>query len=134
MTSLLTRLSTLAALSVLAFGWTSPVLAGAQDPSDPHFSADPANHVEQSGKVFQIRLIPGAKRTELFVLGKKKGQVNWKDVGVQADFAAPGTDPRLIEFKREEDRFIYEGPLNNGSLHLKVKHPKQAEDFTLKLK
>lgn len=137
MTNLLSRLSMFAALSTLAFGWTSPVLAGAQDPSDPHYSADPANHVEQAGKMFQVKLVPGEKRTELYLFGKKKGNAQLKNARVKADFTTSGNAPRPVEFKREDDRFIYEGkPLRTGDLHLYLQEDEKApsEDIILKLK
>lgn len=135
MTPSLNFLAAMAALSLLAFGWTSPVLAGAPDPSDPHYNADPVAHLEQSGKMFQVRLIPGEKKTELFVIGRKRGEVSWKDIGVDAEFESK-TGKQPVEFKRAADRYVYEGgPLGEGALHLKVRQPKnKSENFILKLK
>lgn len=114
----------------------SLVTEAQKDPSDPHWTADSPAHFEQSGKMFTVRLVPGEKQTELFILGKKKSSIRWNRFTLKADLQNEGAPSKPIEFKLEKDRFVYPGPLNQGELHLDLReHPEApAEKLRLKLK
>lgn len=100
---------------------------------DPSSSTDPF-HLEQTGKLVTIKISGGKnKKTEIFLIGNKALDFNYKTFKVRAySLSNPGKE---LQLKQHENLFTLEDPINEQKIKLEVEEPKnkQKDSFEFQL-
>lgn len=92
-------------------------------------------HIEQSGRMFTVKIIPGKKQTQVFILGKEAARLKFEDYHVEARLLI-GKDEKEIGLKQKNDYYVTELPIQGDLLKIKIeqKKPKVNEEIEIKLK
>ncbi|MCX7978547.1 MAG: hypothetical protein N2578_06040 [Bdellovibrionaceae bacterium] len=104
--------------------------------ADPAMPWDPTHpsHLEASGKVFTVRLVPGDKKAVLYVLGKNAASIEVSKLRVEARLQTPSGE-KIIEFQPQKGYFQTQQPIIGDHLDLKMKsHDGTSENLRLKLR
>lgn len=104
-------------------------VAQAQDFGRP---ADPMNHLQQTGRLVEVKIVPKDKKTMIYVVGKKTAQLKWDRLNMEATLYLPNNVSRKLTLKKDKDAFIHEGLLSEGELSLDLKEITPGESETLK--
>lgn len=104
-------------------------LAFAQNPWDPNAP----EHLEQTGKLVTVKIVPGAKETSFFFAGKKIRTL--KKYDVNASMTVNGKEEK-VDLIRKNGHYVTSTPLQGEELHLKFigEEPKGNEEFNIPLK
>lgn len=123
----------------LSMSWTlvalffslSSIQARGQEAIDPN---DPS-HISQSGQMFMVKIVPGAKETSLYVLGKKTALLKFDKLKVQASLFV-GNEEKIIALIRKKGHFVTQTPLVGDELNLKLQSDENhgKEELRIKLK
>lgn len=114
---------------VLLLGLVFQVLA--QEPVDPK----DVSHLKQAGQMFTVKIIPGAKESTVYVLGKEAAKIKIDKLKVEATLFE-GKLEKKISLERKNDFFVVKSPLKGDSLNLKIQDeaPQKMEEIKIKLK
>jgi len=102
----------------------------AQDPRQPE---DPY-HIKESGRLFEVKIFPGAKETKIYVAGKKAAQININKLNIEATLNLGKEEKRLV-IKRKDDYFVTSDLSGGEQIRLKLdsSEPKKSEEMKIKL-
>ncbi len=101
---------------------------------DPRQFEDP-NHIKETGRLFEVKIFPGAKETKIFVAGKKAAQINISKLNIVATLNIGKEEKRLV-IKRKDNYFVTSDLSGGEQIHLKLdsKEPKESEELKIKLR
>lgn len=112
---------------LILFSW----LAMAQEPVDPK----DVSHLKQAGQMFTVKIVPGAKESTVYILGKEAAKIKIDKLKIEATLFE-GKLERKILLERKSDFFVTKSPLKGDSLNLKIQDeaPQKVEEIKIKLK
>jgi hypothetical protein len=109
------------------------------DLSSPPIDVHPS--LSQSGQLFTIKIIPGKKQTQFFIVGNKAAEISFENLELEGRLILPGQFQPLKLEKSKDHFVIYE--MVTGKIDLKVKSfkkkaktnaaPAQEESFQIQL-
>jgi hypothetical protein len=112
-------------------GWAKAPPLGLSSPDRPR-------EYQQQGELISVRLVPGAKQSQLFVVGKETAKIKFEDSTVSATLFF-GDQTKEILFKRNKDHYVTTEKLDKGELKLNLnvnsntEQLKKSEQFNIKL-
>ena len=96
------------------------------------------DQLTQTGKLFTVKVVPGAGLTSFYVVGKKAVDIKSDKLQLEATFFQGLDDQKgqKVILKRYEDHFRYEGPLQPDRIQLQIQgeQPQHVDKLEIKLK
>lgn len=103
-------------------------LAG-PDLSAPPIQVDPS--LVQTGQLFSIKIIPGAKQTKFYVVGTEAASIDLKNMTVEALLLAQG-QKRKIQLKKVDDHYVTTDKVE-GQVQLKIRAGSESKEESFKV-
>lgn len=103
----------------------------AQEPVDPK----DVSHLKQAGQMFTVQIVPGAKSSTFYVLGKEAAKIKIDKLKIEATLFE-GKIGKKISLEKKDDHFVTSTALKGDSINLKIQDekPGQTEEIKIKLK
>lgn len=103
----------------------------AQEPVDPK----DVSHLKQAGQMFTVKIVPGAKESTFYVLGKEAAKIKIDNLKIEATLFE-GKMEKKIALEKKSDYFVTKTSLKGDSINLKIQDekPNKIEEIKIKLK
>ncbi|NUM59644.1 MAG: hypothetical protein HUU56_13475 [Bdellovibrionaceae bacterium] len=92
------------------------------------------NHLQESGQMFTVQIIPGEKVSKIYVLGKESAKIKIEDLKIEASVFV-GQNEKKLTLERKKDFFSIHSPLKGDKIYLKLKDKNldKIDEFKIKL-